>query len=62
MVKQNERKQFKRIKTPRMSNGTKKRQTKRFSEKFSQKQNAEKCVFQDEKDFTLEIPVDCSTF
>ena len=59
MVKRNGWKQFKRIKTPRMSEGTKKRRTERsdaLAERFSHRRNVEKCVFQDERDFTLEVP------
>ena len=60
MVKKNGWKQHKRIKTPRMSEGAKKRQTERagaLAERFSNKRNVEKCVWQDEKDFTLEVPL-----
>ena len=60
MVKKNGWKQYKRIKTPRMSKGTKKRRTERagaLSERFSNKRSVEKCVWEDEKDFTLEVPL-----
>ena len=60
MVKKNGWKQHKRIKTPRMSEGTKKRRTEiagALAERFSNKRNVEKCVWQDEKDFTLEVPL-----
>ena len=60
MVKKNVWKQYKRIKTPRMSEGTKKQQTERagaLAERFSNKRSAEKCVWQDEKDFMLEVPL-----
>ena len=60
MVKKNGWKQYKRIKTPRMSKGTKKRRTERagaLAERFSNKRSVEKCVWQDEKDFTLEVPL-----
>ena len=60
MVKKNGWKQYKRIKTPRMSEGTKKRRTERagaLTEKFSNKRSVEKYVWQDEKDFTLEVPL-----
>ena len=55
MVKKNSWKQYKQIKTPRMSEGTKKRQTERagaLAERFSNKRIVEKCVSQDEKDFS----------
>ena len=60
MVKKNGWKQYKRIKTPRMSEGTKKRQTERagaLAERLSNKKSVEKCLLEDEKDFTLEIPL-----
>ena len=60
MVKRNGWKQYKRIKTPRVSEGTKKRRTERsgaLAERFSHKRSVEKCVFQDEKDFTLDVPI-----
>ena len=60
MVKRNEWKLYKRIKTPRMSERTKKRRTERsgaLAEQFPHKRSIEKCVLQDEKDFTLEVPI-----
>ena len=60
MVKNNGWKQYKWIKTSRMSEGTKKRRTERagaLAERFSNKMSVEKCVWQDEKDFTLEVPL-----
>ena len=60
MVKENGWKQYKRIKTSRMSEGTKKRRTERagaLAKRFSNKRSVEKCVWQDEKDFTLEVPL-----
>ena len=60
MVKRNGWKQYKRIKTPRMSEGTKQRRTERagaLAERFSSKRSIEKIVFQDEKDFTLDVPI-----
>ena len=60
MVKRNGWKQYKRIKTPRVSEGTRKRRTERsgaLAERFSNKRSVEKCVFQDEKDFTLDVPI-----
>eukprot|EP00111_Clytia_hemisphaerica_P015309 TCONS_00045177-protein len=57
-VKRNGWKQYKRIKTPRVTEGTKKRRTERsgaLAERFSHKRSVEKCVFQDEKDFTLDV-------
>ena len=52
--------QFKRLKTPMMSSGTKERRTTRageLAERFGKNRMVEKCVFQDEKDFTLDIPI-----
>ena len=52
--------QFKRLKTPMMSAGTKERRTTRaglLAERFGKNRMIEKCVFQDEKDFTLDIPI-----
>ena len=60
IVKKNGWKQFKRIKTPRMSESTKVRRTERsgaLAERFSETRSVEKCVWQDEKDFTLEVPI-----
>ena len=60
MVKKNGWKQYKRIKTPRMSEGIKKRRKKRvgaLAERFSNKRSVKKCVWQDEKVFTLEVPL-----
>ena len=61
MVKKNGWKQFKRVKTPRVSEETKKRRTERagaLAERFSKNSRSiEKCVWQDEKDFTLEVPL-----
>ena len=61
MVKRNGLKNYKQVKTPRMSNATKKRQTERaaaLAEKFGKsKRSIERCVWQDEKDFTLEVPI-----
>ena len=60
MVRKNGWKQYKQIKTSRMSEGPKKRQTERvgaLGERFSNKRSVEKCVWQDEKDFMLEVPL-----
>ena len=60
MVKKNGWKQYKHIKTLQMSEGTKKQRTERagaLAERFSNKRSVEKCVWQDEKDFTLEVPL-----
>ena len=60
MVKKNAWKQYKRIKTPRMSEATKKRRTERagaLAERSSNKRSVESCVWQDEKDFSLEVPL-----
>lgn len=60
MVKRRGLKQYKRLKTPMMNSGTKERRKERaavLAEKFGKKRMIEKCVWQDEKDFTLEIPM-----
>lgn len=53
--------QFKRMKTPRLTDGARNRRLQRAAgliEKFEKnKRMIEKCVWQDEKDFTLEVPV-----
>ena len=59
MVKRRGLKQFKRVKTPRMSSATQQRRTERagaLAEKFSKKRSIERCVWQDEKDFTVDVP------
>ena len=59
MLKQRGLKQFKRVKTPRMSSATQQRRTERagaLAEKFSRKRSIERCVWQDEKDFTVDVP------
>ena len=60
MVKKNGWKQYRHIKTLQMSEGTKKQRTERagaLAERFSNKRSVEKCVWPDEKDFTLEVPL-----
>ena len=61
LVKRNELNQFKRIKEPRRDKGQKHRRSVRASglvEKFRKNaRTIEKLVWQDEKDFTLEVPV-----
>ncbi|XP_066916153.1 uncharacterized protein [Clytia hemisphaerica] len=60
MVRSKSLRQFKRLKTPMMSSGTKERRTTRageLAERFGKNRMVEKCVFQDEKDFTLDIPI-----
>ena len=60
MVKKNSWKQYRRIKTPRMSEGRKMRLTERagaLAEKFSNKRSVEKCAWQDEKYFMLKVPL-----
>lgn len=60
IVKSRGLRQFKRLKTPMMSAGTKERRTTRaglLAERFGKNRMIEKCVFQDEKDFTLDIPI-----
>eukprot|EP00111_Clytia_hemisphaerica_P021070 TCONS_00062096-protein len=60
MVKRNGYKQYKRLKTPRVNAATKQRRTERaaaLAERFGKsKRSIERCVWQDEKDFTLEVP------
>ena len=60
MVKRSGYKQFKRLKTPRMNENAKKRRKERAGnlvERFDKNgRSIEKCVWQDEKDFTLEVP------
>ena len=59
MVKTRGLRQFKRLKTPHMSNATKERRTSRAGElakRFAHKRSIEKCVWQDEKDFPLQVP------
>ena len=55
MLKQRGLKQFKRVKTPRMSSATQQRWTEwagALAETFSKKRSIKRCVWQDEKDFT----------
>ena len=60
MVKKNGYQQYKRLKTPRVTTATKQRRAERataLAEKFGKsKRSIERCVWQDEKDFTLEVP------
>ena len=59
MVKKNGYQQYKRLKTPRVTAATKQRRAERataLAEKFGKsKRSIERCVWQDEKDFTLEV-------
>ena len=60
MVRRRGLNQYKRTKTPNMSSATRQRRTERagaLAEKFSQKRAIERLVWQDEKDFTLDIPM-----
>ena len=61
MVKRKRLKQFKSLKTQWMSEGTRERTTERadtLAERISTNlRNIERCVWQDEKDFTLEVPL-----
>jgi len=61
LVKRRGYKQFKRLKTPRMSETTRQRRTERsgrLADCFEKNPRLiEKCAFQDEKDFTLEVPL-----
>jgi len=59
MVKKNGWKQYKRIKTPRMTGGTKERRTERagaLAERFSSKRSIENCIWQDEIRFYIRSP------
>ena len=59
IVKRRDLKQFKRVKTPRMSSATQQRRTERagaLAEKFSKKRSIERCVWQDEKYFPVDVP------
>ena len=59
MVKRRGLKQFKRVKTPRMSSATQQRRTERagaLAENFLKKRSIEQCVWQDKKDFTVDVP------
>lgn len=61
LVKRRGYKQFKRMKTPRMTETTSQRRTERagrLADRFeSNPRLIEKCAFQDEKDFPLEVPL-----
>ncbi|XP_066927411.1 uncharacterized protein [Clytia hemisphaerica] len=61
LVKRRGYKQFKRMKTPRMSEVTRQRRTERsgrLADRFERNPRLiEKCAFQDEKDFSLEVPL-----
>ena len=61
MVRRRNLRQFKRLKTPRMSEATRDRRETRvvtLKDRYeSNKRMIEKTVWQDEKDFTLEVPV-----
>ena len=59
MVKRGGLKQFKRVKTPRTSSATQQRGTERagaVAEKFSKKRSIERCVWQNKKDFMVDVP------
>ena len=61
IVKRKGMKSFKHLKTPRMSEATRERRTERagaLAERFGKNgRTIERCVWQDEKDFTLEVPL-----
>ena len=60
MKKRRGLKQFKRLKTTIMSSGTQERRTKRdgaLADKFRKSRSVEKWVWQDEKEFTLDAPL-----
>ena len=53
-------KQFRRVKTPQMSTTAKERRTERagdLAKRFAHKRSIERCVWQDEKDFSLQVPL-----
>ena len=58
MIKRRGLKQFRRLKTTMMSSGTQERQIKRaraLVDRFRKSRFVEKCVWQDEKDFTSDV-------
>ena len=60
MIKRRGLKQFKRLKITMMSSGAQERQTKRgraLADRFTKIHFVEKCVWQTEKDFTLDVPL-----
>ena len=60
MIDENEYNQFKRLKTPSSNDGTRNRRCVRagdLAEEFTNPRKIERVVFQDEKDFPLEIPL-----
>ena len=60
MIKRRALKQFRRLKTTMMSYGAQERRTKRagsLSDRFRKSHSVEECVWRDEKDFTLEVPL-----
>ena len=60
MIKRRGLKQFKRLKATMMSSGIKERQTKRagaLADRFRKSRSVEKWEWQDEKDFTLDVPL-----
>ena len=60
MIKRRGLKQFKRLKITMMSSGAQERQAKRgraLADRFTKSHFVEKCVWQNEKDFTLDVPL-----
>ena len=60
MTKRRGLKQFKHLKTTMMSSGTQERQKKRagaLADRFKKSRSVKKCVWQDEKYFTLDVPL-----
>ena len=60
MIKRRILKQFKHLKTTMMSSGTQERRRKRdgaLADRFRKSRSVDKCVWQDEKDFTLDVPL-----
>ena len=56
MVKRRGLKQFERVKTPRMSSATQQRQTERTGALAEKKRSIERCIWQDKKDFMVDVP------
>ena len=60
MIKRRGLKQFERLKTTMMSYGMQEKRTKRaraLEDRFRKSCSVKKCVWQDEKDFTLDVPL-----
>ena len=57
MIKRGELKQFKLLKRTMMSSGTQERPTKTSADRFRKSHSVEKCAWEDEKDFTVDVPL-----